>query len=184
MKPAEILGMIEEASGTRMFEERKEKAVKTMAKKDKKVEEIASVCPKRDTLCVCGSLVLRLCVQLLREEVDPQLEKLREEKRTYLAYQKTISELERLTRLVKAYEWSLAVEKAKKTAEEVKHRQNHEAERKREVVKFGEELRGMEKDVKETEKKRDKVSGFRACDGGAFLNIILLDLAIGTRQRR
>jgi hypothetical protein len=43
MKPAEILGMIEEASGTRMFEERKEKAVKTMAKKDKKVEEIASV---------------------------------------------------------------------------------------------------------------------------------------------
>jgi structural maintenance of chromosome 2 len=37
--------MIEEASGTRMFEERKEKAVKTMAKKDKKVEEIAAVSP-------------------------------------------------------------------------------------------------------------------------------------------
>jgi hypothetical protein len=35
MKPAEILGMVEEAAGTRMFEERKEKAVKTMAKKDK-----------------------------------------------------------------------------------------------------------------------------------------------------
>lgn len=43
MKPAEILGMVEEASGTRMFEERKEKAVKTMAKKDKKVEEMNSV---------------------------------------------------------------------------------------------------------------------------------------------
>jgi structural maintenance of chromosome 2 len=43
MKPAEILGMVEEAAGTRMFEERKEKAVKTMAKKDKKVEEIESV---------------------------------------------------------------------------------------------------------------------------------------------
>lgn len=43
MKPAEILGMVEEAAGTRMFEERKEKAMKTMAKKDKKVEEIESV---------------------------------------------------------------------------------------------------------------------------------------------
>ena len=43
MKPAEILGMVEEAAGTRMFEERKDKAVKTMAKKDKKVDEIESV---------------------------------------------------------------------------------------------------------------------------------------------
>jgi structural maintenance of chromosome 2 len=51
MKPAEILGMIEEASGTRMFEERKEKAVKTMAKKDKKVEEIASVRDPPDPEC-------------------------------------------------------------------------------------------------------------------------------------
>jgi structural maintenance of chromosome 2 len=53
MKPAEILGMVEEAAGTRMFEERKEKAMKTMAKKDKKVEEIESVsiCIHRK---VCG----------------------------------------------------------------------------------------------------------------------------------
>lgn len=43
MKPAEILGMVEEAAGTRMFEERKDKAVKTMTKKDKKVEEIENV---------------------------------------------------------------------------------------------------------------------------------------------
>jgi chromosome segregation ATPase len=45
MKPAEILGMVEEAAGTRMFEERKDKAMKTMTKKDKKVEEIESVGP-------------------------------------------------------------------------------------------------------------------------------------------
>jgi structural maintenance of chromosome 2 len=46
MKPAEILGMVEEAAGTRMFEDRKDKAIKTMAKKDKKVEEIKSVSGK------------------------------------------------------------------------------------------------------------------------------------------
>jgi structural maintenance of chromosome 2 len=43
MKPPEILAMIEEAAGTRMFEERKEKALSTMAKKDKKVAEITAV---------------------------------------------------------------------------------------------------------------------------------------------
>lgn len=43
MKPEEILSMIEEAAGTRMFEERKDKAIKTIAKKDKKVDDITSV---------------------------------------------------------------------------------------------------------------------------------------------
>jgi len=44
MRPQEILGMVEEAAGTRMFEDRKEKAKRTMGKKDKKVQEITSVC--------------------------------------------------------------------------------------------------------------------------------------------
>jgi structural maintenance of chromosome 2 len=56
MKPQEILGMVEEASGTRMFEDRKDKAVKTMAKKDKKVGEMEAVSsvmtsPARDVVC-------------------------------------------------------------------------------------------------------------------------------------
>jgi hypothetical protein len=74
-----------------------------------------------------------------------------------LAYQKTISELERLTRLVKAYEWTLAVEKAKKTADDVKERHAMEEERKRELGKFGTELKGMGADIKEIQKKRDMV---------------------------
>jgi len=43
MKPPEILAMIEEAAGTRMFEERRDKALKTIAKKEKKLEEITTV---------------------------------------------------------------------------------------------------------------------------------------------
>ena len=56
MKSVEILAMIEEAAGTRMFEDRKEKANKTMAKKEMKVLEIEG---------------------LLKEEIEPKLEKLR-----------------------------------------------------------------------------------------------------------
>ncbi|WFD18702.1 Structural maintenance of chromosomes protein 2 [Malassezia caprae] len=84
MKPAEILAMIEEATGTRMFEERKERAFRTMAKKDQKVREITT---------------------LLDEEIRPKLDKLREEKRAFLEYQKATTELERLLRLAKAHEW-------------------------------------------------------------------------------
>ena len=84
MKPAEVLSMIEEAAGTRMFEERKERAFRTMAKKDQKVREITA---------------------LLQEEIKPKLDRLRDEKRAFLEYQKASTELERATRLHKAYEW-------------------------------------------------------------------------------
>ena len=43
MKPVEVLGMIEETAGTRMYEERREKAQATMEKKEQKVEEIGQV---------------------------------------------------------------------------------------------------------------------------------------------
>jgi structural maintenance of chromosome 2 len=44
MKPAEILSLIEEAAGTKMYEVKKDAAQKKMQKKDKKLEEISSVC--------------------------------------------------------------------------------------------------------------------------------------------
>jgi structural maintenance of chromosome 2 len=43
MKPQEMLAMIEEAAGTRMFEMKKQNALKTIAKKDTKVAEIQKV---------------------------------------------------------------------------------------------------------------------------------------------
>lgn len=84
MKPTEILSMIEEAAGTRMFEDRRDKAQKTMAKKDKKVDEIND---------------------LLREEIEPKLEKLRMEKRAFLDFQQTQSDLERLNKIVVAHDY-------------------------------------------------------------------------------
>ena len=43
MKPAEILGMVEEAAGTRMYENKKNNAIKTIEKKQMKVDEINSI---------------------------------------------------------------------------------------------------------------------------------------------
>ena len=43
MKPQEILGLIEEAAGTRMFELKKQQAIKTIEKKETKLTEIDRV---------------------------------------------------------------------------------------------------------------------------------------------
>ena len=43
MKPPEILGMLEEAAGTRMYEMKKDAALRTLEKKQVKVEEINAV---------------------------------------------------------------------------------------------------------------------------------------------
>ncbi|KAG9074700.1 Structural maintenance of chromosomes protein 2, partial [Ceratobasidium sp. UAMH 11750] len=85
MGPREILGLIEEASGTRMYEEKKEDALRTIAKKEKKVEEITS---------------------LLAEEINPKLEKLRQERESYMAYTKALSDSEHLGRVVSAFNYT------------------------------------------------------------------------------
>ena len=95
--------------------------------------------------------------QLLREEIDPKLEKLRAEKRSYLEYQKATSELERLTRLVKAYEWVLAVEKADKAADSLKRKRADIDTAKEDISRGGRECEGMEKELAEIQKRREKV---------------------------
>jgi structural maintenance of chromosome 2 len=98
MKSTEILGMVEEAAGTRMFEDRREKAFKTMAKKQAKVEELEG---------------------LLQEEIEPKLEKLRNEKRAFLEFQSTQNDLERLTRLVVAYDYVKSKQKLQQSASDL-----------------------------------------------------------------
>lgn len=135
MKPAEILSMIEEAAGTRMFEDRKEKAIKTMSKKDQKVKEITS---------------------LLEEEITPKLDRLREEKRSFLEYQRATTELERLTRLAKAFEWEQLHARnaergrfAQEQSQQIKAKEEEEAVLKHHIVE-------IEKEMEEIERRKEK----------------------------
>ena len=83
MKPPEILGMIEEAAGTRMYETKKQAAVKTIEKKQVKVGEIEKI---------------------LAEDITPNLKKLQAERASYLQWAKNNTDAERLSRLVIAAE--------------------------------------------------------------------------------
>jgi structural maintenance of chromosome 2 len=135
MKPAEILAMIEEAAGTRMFEDRKEKANKTMAKKEMKVKEIEG---------------------LLQEEIEPKLDKLRGEKRAWLDYQKTQGELERLTRVVVAADYVRAGEKMRVAGEEHEAKRTKVQHLENNGVKLKREIENLEEDAQRVRAVREK----------------------------
>lgn len=135
MKPVEILAMIEEAAGTRMFEDRKEKANKTMAKKEMKVQEITG---------------------LLREEIEPKLDKLRTEKRAFLDFQQTQSDLERLTRLVVAHDYVRNKEKLKHSAEDLETKKRRALDLEESAKRLKSEIGHLEEDAKKVRAARDK----------------------------
>ena len=135
MRPQEILGMVEEAAGTRMFEERKDKAKKTMGKKEKRVQEITS---------------------LLAEEITPKLEKLRSEKRSFLQWQKACSELERIGRVLRAWEWTEGRDRVERKQGEIEKKEGeveNVTDGRERALREGE---AAEKDVKDVVKKREE----------------------------
>ena len=97
MKPPEILSLLEEAAGTRMYESKKVGALRTMEKKQNKVDEID---------------------QVLAEEIVPGLEKLRKEKAQYMEWATQNGSIERLRRYCVAYEFVRAEELANGTGNE------------------------------------------------------------------
>ena len=135
MKAVEILSMIEEAAGTRMFEDRREKAGKTMAKKDLKLREIEG---------------------LLKEEIEPKLEKLRSEKRAFLDFQQTQNDLERLTRLVVAHDYIRGNERLQAAGAECESKRQKVQAFEDNAIKMKSEIAHLEEDVKRVRAARDK----------------------------
>ena len=135
MKAVEILAMIEEAAGTRMFEDRRDKAFKTMAKKEMKVQEIT---------------------ELLKDEIEPKLEKLRTEKRAFLDFQQTQSDLERLTRLVVAHDYLKNKEKLKQSARDLELKRGRAEELEQSAGRLNSEIAHLEEDVKKVKTAREK----------------------------
>ncbi|CAI6337466.1 unnamed protein product [Periconia digitata] len=135
MKAVEILAMLEEAAGTRMFEDRRDKAYKTMAKKEMKVQEITG---------------------LLQEEIDPKLEKLRTEKRAFLDFQQTRSDLERLTQLVVAHDYIRYKEKLRQSADDLEAKKQRATDLEESAVRMKKEIEYLQEDIKKVKSTREK----------------------------
>lgn len=135
MKSVEILAMIEEAAGTRMFEDRRDKAFKTMGKKEMKLQEIT---------------------ELLRDEIEPKLEKLRQEKRAFLDFQQTQNDLERLTRLVVAHDYVRYQEKLEQSGADLDAKKQRQKDLEDSAVRLKSEISHLEEDVDRVKSQRDK----------------------------
>ena len=135
MRPQEILGMVEEASGTRMFEERKEKAKKTMGKKEKRVEQITA---------------------LLNEEITPKLDSLRAKKKSYLQYQKSCSELEKMVRITDAWDWVESTKLAERKAGEITLKTNEKSKVEKAKEKCIHEQEAAEEECEAVAVQREK----------------------------
>lgn len=153
MKPNEILGMVEEAAGTRMYETKRVAAIKTIDKKQAKVDELNSV---------------------LSEEITPTLERLRGEKHSYLKWSKNNADIERIERFVIASNFMKAQEALESNKEgfdemedevaaleeEAKGYEEQIAEKDREARQLSDRLNGefddSQKSLKQAEEKRSK----------------------------
>lgn len=136
MRPQEILGMVEEAAGTRMFEDRKDKALRTMKKKEKRVLEITAD---------------------LENEIKPKLEKLRNEKRRFIEYQKALKELEHIGRKIKAWEWTNCQERVAAMEEKI-------AAKEGEIKELERAKKNAQKEIKNSEKEMETVQAQRAAE--------------------
>merc|ERR1712087_884842 len=135
MKPPEILSMIEEAAGTRLYETKREAAQKTIEKKDAKLIEIETV---------------------VKEDINPTLLRLREERSSYVEYQQVIRELEYLSKLHVAYRFVCAEEGKKRSGEDlvklqevIKTIQERSEENKGMVAELDVKIKACEKVVEE-----------------------------------
>ncbi|KAG0590588.1 hypothetical protein KC19_1G112200 [Ceratodon purpureus] len=116
MKPQETLSMLEEAAGTRMYEMKKEGALKTLEKKQMKVDEIDNV---------------------LNQDILPALEKLRKERAQYMQWTSGNAQLERLKRFCIAYQYTSADQVKNSALSEI-------SDRKAKITEFQEEYLKIE----------------------------------------
>ncbi len=134
MKPPEILAMLEEAAGTRMYESKKQQAEKTIEKKDAKLKEINSI---------------------LEEEINPTLAKLKEEKSAYTEYQRIQRELEHLRKINIAWQFVCAEEAAVKLADEHEQVEIKLTEVKTSISSGEEKVTSLDAEINELIQSRD-----------------------------
>ncbi|KAI4468751.1 structural maintenance of chromosomes protein 3 [Holotrichia oblita] len=132
MKPPEILAMVEEAAGTRMYEVKKQIAIKNLEKKNLKLQELEKV---------------------MHFYVEPRITKLHEERAKVFELQQLEGELAHRLKLFEAWEFHIAEirmkgseDKIKKVEEEVANIRNNIEENVANIKTLDEEAENMMKD--------------------------------------
>lgn len=135
MKPKEILSLIEEAAGTKMFEDRREKAERTMARKEIKLQENTT---------------------LLQEEIQPKLDKLKTEKRAFLDFQTIQADLEKITKVVTAYNYKILKDTSDKNSDNISIYSEKKKKLENDIHVTMKKLEGLKQEVEKIKVQKKK----------------------------
>jgi structural maintenance of chromosome 2 len=137
MKPPEILSMIEEAAGTSMYENKKEKSMTLIQKKDNRLGELNS---------------------LIKDEIQPKLDKLRKDQQQYQEYQKVCRDIDYLTRIHISYKY-LQCLKAVENSEATIAKLTADIEKNKDtIVKNIDEMKEIDEKIAEIQEQLESVS--------------------------
>lgn len=137
MKPPEILSMIEEAAGTSMYENKKEKSIHLIEKKDTRLGELNN---------------------LIADEIQPKLEKLRKDQQQYKEYQKVCRDIEYLTRIHVSYRYLQSLKNVENCEENMKKLTAEIEKTKETIEKSLSEVKEIEEKVQEIQEQLESVS--------------------------
>jgi len=135
MKPQEILGMVEEAAGTKMYEDKKISALATLKKKDAKVEEMN---------------------QVLRDQINPTLEKLEAQQAQYVSWLKNKTEFEQLEKFRIAYTYTENAQMLKGSETELKEYEKKIKSLEKDIDKYQAELKDIKEQIGQLRGKKEK----------------------------
>lgn len=136
--------MIEEAAGTSMYENKKEKSMTLIQKKDNRLDELKS---------------------LIQDEIQPKLEKLRKDQQQYQEYQRVCRDIEFLTRIHVSYRYLQSVKNVSSSETSIAKLTNDIVKSKETIASNIEEVKNIEARVVEIQELLDSVSDGKDCDG-------------------
>ena len=153
MKPMEILSMIEEATGTRMYEQKRESSQKLADKKQLKWNEITSI---------------------LEDELQPKINKLKEDREAYLEFQRLGREIEQNEKIVIAFKYTKVNDKLAGADEKENELKEKEEELKTEKVTTEGEIEEINQLVSQMSEQNEAEKGEKMAE---------LEAKLSTRQK-
>ncbi|SCP03297.1 structural maintenance of chromosomes protein 2, putative [Plasmodium malariae] len=130
MKPVELLGLIEESSGTKLYEVKRTNAINLMVKKDQKLSEINKV---------------------LVEEIEPTLVKLKKEKEEYNKFISNSEEIEKYEKVEIAYKYYVAKNMMQKNQEKIEEATNEQKD-------LEKDIKDIEKEIEKYKQEKEKLT--------------------------
>ena len=132
MKPIEILGLLEEAAGTSIYQMKKDSSLKMIKKKENKLEEIT---------------------KLLNEEISPQLAQLMKDKQNYLRWKNVEDEIFKIKKVLHAFDYFNWSNNLNEKSNEIVQYKNQRDNLQSDLNKILIEIEEIEKKLKNLEEK-------------------------------